>query len=398
VPSRHLTDSKVKRLPAPTDGRHYELHFDDRVTGLAVRVTEAGSRSFILSYRTSTGRQRRYTIGSCDDWTVGAARDHARELKKRIRTEDHDPLAELAAGRSAPTVADLCERFAEEHLPKLRESTRGDCLSLIKREVLPAMRHIKVADVTHADCDALHRKITKRGKLHQANRCASLMHKMLAHAVRWGWRQENPATGIVKNPEEKRQRYLQNGELERLMSALGRMEDQQAAAIIRLLLLTGARSHEVLSMRWDQVDFESGTWTKPGATTKQKTTHRVPLSPAVLGLLACIERGASEFVFPGTGKTKHRESVRKSWDKLMRDAKIVGLRRHDLRHSFASILASSGASLHVIGQMLGHSQPATTHRYAHLLDEPLRAAAARVAGVVERGQSAEVKGMRRRRT
>jgi integrase len=386
----------IKRLPAPTDGRHYALHFDDSCTGLAVRVTEAGSRSFVLSYRTTTGRHRRYTIGSCSDWTVGAARDHAKELKKRIRVEDFDPLAALHAGRTAPTVADLCERFAEEHLPKLRPSTQDGCKTYVENDVLPAMRHLKVADVTFADVDGLHRRITKRAP-YAANRVHALLSKMFSLAVRWGWRSDNPCRGVEKNPESKRQRYLANGELTRLTDALARMEDQQAANIVRLLLLTGARSHEVLGMRWSQINFETSTWTKPSSLTKQKTEHTVPLAPAVLQILAGVER-SGEHVFPGAGKTGHRESIRKTWDKLMRDAGITGLRRHDLRHSFASILASSGASLPLIGQLLGHTQAATTHRYAHLLDESQRAAVERVAGVVEGGKAAEIKDLRRRRT
>jgi integrase len=401
MPVRHLTDSIIKHLPAPTD-RHSELYFDDACTGLLVRVTEAGFKSFVLSYRTTTGRQRRYTIGSCKDWSVGTARDHARELKKRIRTEDHDPAAELKAGRKAKTVADLCERFAEEQLEavkakRLRESTQRGNLSSIEREILPHMRHLKIADVTFSDCAALHSKITKRKAPYSANRVASLMHKIFTMSIRWGLRETNPATGIEMNHEEKRQRYPQNGELERLMSALGRMEDRQAADIVRVLLLTGARSHEVLGMRWDQLDFESGAWTKLSHHTKQKKPHRVPLSPAVLSILNKIERTTSEFVFPGTGKTGHRATIHKPWHRLMRDAKIEKLRIHDLRHFFASISASHGASLYVIGGLLGHTQPATTARYAHLLDAPLRDVAERVAAVVEGGQSAEVRPLRRRK-
>jgi integrase len=396
-----LTDSIIRDLPAyrsPDDRkRNYELYPDDACPGLLVRVTTTGAKSFVLAYRTTSGRKRRYTIGSTKTWTIGGARDEARELRKRIRSEGFDPLASLKADREAPTVADLCEKFIEVHLPKLRESSRRNCLSGIEREVLPAMRHLKVADVTHADCDALHRKITKRGAKYSANRTASLLHKMFAMAVRWRWRLDNPATGIQKNQEEKRRRYLLPDELARLTAALGRMDDRLAAAIIRILLLTGARSHEVLSMQWDQVNIETRTWTKPGHTTKQKMEHQVPLSPAVLQILSGIKKSESEFVFPGTGKTKHRESIRKPWAKLLRDAKITDLRVHDLRHSFASISASHGASLHVIGALLGHTQAATTHRYAHLMDAPLRAVTERVAAVVEGGKSAEVKPLRKRR-
>jgi integrase len=367
------------------------LYFDDEDKGLMVRVTEAGAKSFVLNYRTKSGRKRRYTIGKFPEWSTSAARKKALELRTRIAVEDFDPADALKADREAPTVADLCKRFVDNHLPKLRESSQRDCLSGIERDVLPAMGQLRVADVTFADCDALHRKITKRGARYSANRCASMLHKMFALSIRWGWRDTNPATGIPKNHEDKRRRYLQPDELEQLTKCLPEMDDRQAAAIIEFLLLTGARSHEVLGMRWDQVNFETGMWTKPGHETKQKTEHSVPLSQDAIAVLRGIDQTFKpKFVFPGAGKTGHRESVRKPWVKLMRDAKIEGFRVHDLRHSYASLLVSSGLSLPVIGQMLGHTQVSTTHRYAHWYDEPLRAAAEQAAAAVKGGKSAEV--------
>jgi integrase len=396
--TRHLTDSTIKRLPTPK--RSHALHFDDEVTGLACRVTLAGSKSFVLCYRTNSGRQRRFTIGACSDWPAATARKYARELKKRIRTEDHDPLAALQEGRDAPTVAGMCARFLEEeHGPKLRLSTLEDYRSYIERDILPALRHVKVADVTFADVDGLHRKVSKRAQ-YVANREASLLSKMFRMAIKWGWRVDTPVMDVQRNPEDKRTRHLAGQELTRLTEALAGLEDQQAAAIVRLLLLTGARSGEVLSMRWDQLDLGAGTWTKPSSHTKQKKEHRVPLSPAALQILSEMrsnDGSSSDHVFPGPGRNHHRESIKKPWARLCKKAGIAGLRVHDLRHTYASILASSGSSLHLIGQMLGHTQPTTTARYAHMLDDPMRAAAERVAGVVAGGPGAKVVELPRRR-
>jgi integrase len=296
-------------------------------------------------------------------------------------------------------VEDLCQRFVEEHLPKLRPSTQKDYRAFIESDVLPALRHAKVADLTFASIDGLHRKISKRAP-YVANRVHAMMSKMLSMAVRWAWRADNPARGVERNPEVKRTTYLTGSEIERLMAALAELDDRQAVAIIRLLLLTGARSGEVLAMRWEDVDFESGTWTKPAATTKQKTVHRIPLSAPALMMLSETKsehRSSSPFVFPGPGRTGHRESVKKPWAKLCRQAGIEGVRVHDLRHSYASILASRGLSLPVIGRMLGHTQPSTTSRYAHLLDDPLRAAAEIAASALAGGPSAEVVEMPRGR-
>jgi integrase len=203
-------------------------------------------------------------------------------------------------------------------------------------------------------------------------------------AVRWQWLSVNPVVGLQRNQEPKRERYLQNGELQRLLEALAVHEDKQAANIVRLLLLTGARRSEVFAMRWADLNLTEGKWTKPASTTKQKKTHTAPLSAPARQLLAELSESAepdAEYVFPGRWGG-HRTEVRQAWDDLCRAANIKGVRLHDLRHSFASQLVSSGFTLPVIGALLGHSQPATTARYAHLFDEITRQATERVGAVI----------------
>src|SRR5262249_45350855 len=152
-------------------------------------------------------------------------------------------------------------------------------------------------------------------------------------------------------PETKRKRYAAPAELRRLMPALDRHPDQQGADIFRLCMLTGCRSHEAMSARWDAVDLDAGTWTKPGATTKQKRDHVVLMSDPARQLLAKRRRRTnSEWIFPASdSSTGHRVTIAKSWRLLCKTAKISGLRVHDLRHSFASQLVSQGASLPLIG-------------------------------------------------
>ncbi len=379
--AKHLTDTIVKRLPAPPDGNR--ITYDDKVTGLGVRVTAAGGRAFILNYRTRVGRERRFTIGSFPDWKVSAARTEAADLKKRI-DRGEDPLADIEAGRKAKTVAELCERFVEEHLPRKRTSTQRDYKEIIANEILPALKHLKVADVTYSDIDGLHRKVTKRGAKYRANRCIAVLSKMFSLAVRWRMRPDNPCRGIERNQESKRRRYLSGPELGRLSEALADHGDQQAANIIRLLLLTGARRGEAQAMRWADLDLETGVWSKPGATTKQRTDHHVPLSAPARQLLSDLheEADGNEYVFPGRGGTGYRVELKDDWAAVCKAAKITGARIHDLRHTYASILASAGLSLPVIGALLGHTQPATTARYSHLFDDPLRAATERVGAIV----------------
>ena len=327
------------------------------------------------------GLERRWTIGGFPDWTTGAARDEAKRLK-RVIDAGGDPVGEHRDARGAPTVNDLCERFVDEYFPRLRASTAGDYETAIRLHIRPALGRHKVSALKHDDIVALHRKISVMAE-HQANRVVAVLSRMLNLATKWGWRVDNPAKGTERNPEEKRHRYLSAAELDRLTTALAEHPDRQAADIFRLLLLTGARRGEVQSMKWPDIELDAGTWTKPGATTKQRTLHRVPLSAPAGQLLVerKAERGESEYVFPGR-LGGHRVEIKAAWTAICKAAKINDLRVHDLRHSYASQLVSAGFSLPTVGALLGHTQPATTHRYAHLADDPLRQATERVGAII----------------
>jgi integrase len=385
-----LTDSLVKRLAAPSAGN--KKYYDSEVPGFGCRVTAGGARSFILNYRTNAGRERRYTIGAFPDWGVAAARAEARRLKAQIRTNGADPVGDLQEARGEPAVGDMVERYVEEHLPKKRPRSQAEDHSLIKQWVLPALRNAKVSAVAFEDIDSLHRKITKAGTPCRANRTLALLSKMFSLAVRWRWRLDNPCRTVERNPEAKRARYLTGDELNRLTAALAEYPDQRAANIIRLLLFTGARRGETLCAKWEDFDLATGTWTKPGATTKQATLHRVPLSAPARQLLAGMERDG-EYLFPGKDGG-HCVDFRRPWPEVCKAAGIKGVRLHDLRHTFASVLASSGQSLPIIGALLGHTQPGTTARYAHLVDDPLRAATETAGSILSGTTSADVVSIR----
>jgi integrase len=384
-----LTDAIVKRLPLPTTGAR--ISYDSVMPGFGARVTANGARSFVLNYRVKTGRERRYTIGSATHWRVTEARSEARRLK-RIVDQGGDPLGEIQAERDAPTVDELCKRFAVEHIPRLRESTRADYGRLIKHHVLPILgKDTKVANVSFSDIDRLHRKLTDSAGPYSANRVVAMCSKMFNLAVRWEMRESNPARGIERNYEAKRRRYLSAEELPRLVAALDAHGDQQAADIVRLLLFTGARKGEVLAARWADIDLGSGIWSKPAHTTKQGTDHIAPLSAPARALLARVRDEQAKLfphrlpthTFSGRYGHGHRQSIKRAWEALMRSANIGGFRIHDLRHTYASLAVAGGASLVVTGALLGHVVPATTQRYAHLADDPLRQVTERIGALIE---------------
>lgn len=377
-----LTDALVVALTPPATGNRIRPHGE--LPGFGVRVTSAGAKAFVLRYRNADGRDRTLTIGSSPSWTVGKAAEQAKSLRRKVDAGE-DPLAERQGQRDAPTIADLCDRFTREHMGKLRPSTAREYTAIIDKLILPELgRTKKVASLRHTDVDQMHRGIGEHAP-YRANRAVAVLSKMLSLATKWEWRSgDNPARGIERAPEQKRERFLSPREIAAMSEALNAHHETISANAIRLLLLTGARRGEVLSATWDQFDFNSGVWTKPYSGTKQKRDHRVPLSTPALKLLVNMQAEAAadgqRYVFPGTNG--HLTEIKKSWASVCKAAGIEGARLHDLRHSFASVLASSGLSLPIIGQLLGHSQTATTARYAHLLDDPLRAATERAGEII----------------
>jgi len=234
----------------------------------------------------------------------------------------------------------------------------------------------KVDNIILEDIQALHASLYKKPIL--SNRILALLHKMFNLAVQWRWRTDNPVSGIKKYQEHKRTRWLQEDEMQRLLRVLDAYPNQVTSNIIRLLLLTGARKHEVLQATWDQFDLDKGVWTKRAHTTKQKKMEHAPLSPPALIILKDIEekKTDSPFLFPGNAKGKPLQDFKKSWTTIRKRADLKDFTIHDLRHTFASYLVSSGLSLSIVGKLLGHTQASTTHRYAHLADDPLREATA----------------------
>jgi integrase len=361
---------------------------DSAVAGFGLRANAGGGKVFFFNYRIRTGRQRRYTIGSYPSWSTGAARIEARRLD-HIVDQGGDPLGELQDGRAAITVDELIGRFEQEHLSRRRAGTAADYRSMLAKHIKPALGKLKIAEVSPTDIDHLHHRITAAGYPYRANRVIAVLSKMFALAMRWNLRADNPCKGIEKNKEYHRRRYLKGDELAALLKALATYPDRRIADVFRILLMTGCRRGEALSMRWADVDLDKCIWSKPPSSTKQKEAHEVPLAAPVKQLLTEIrqsqttkQRPLPEYVFPGSGANGHVVEVKRAWRRICKDAGISNLRIHDLRHSFASALVSDGASLPLIGSLLGHSNPSTTQRYAHLFDDPQRKAVERVGAAI----------------
>lgn len=387
-----LTDRFVKS--ATTGGRKSPIFMDDEVIGFGVQVRKNGRRSFTLDYMFE-GRRRRLYIGDFPDWTTAAAREHAKLIKREV-DQGLDPLTVRDERRTAPTVKDLIERYLTEHVPRLAPDSASDYRSMMVTYVMPVWGHRKVIDIRRSDVDQLlveiakgrarpRKEKTKQKRLKplqparptpgRANRVGCAIRKMFNLAIRWEMRTDNPAAGFIRNPENPRERFLDIAEIERLSQVMNEHRNQRMADVIRLLMLTGARRGEVLNATWDQFDLDRAVWTKPAATTKQRKLHRTPISGAAVQLLRTIRTRSPKncpWVFPGDANGKPVQEIKRFWDDVRKKAGLTDVRVHDLRHTFASLLVSSGMTLPMIGKLLGHTQVQTTQRYAHLFDDPLR--------------------------
>jgi integrase len=393
---------KVLREAVPVAGRDYQI-FDEDQRGLAVCVYRGGGRAFTFDYRVD-GRQRRMTFARWPEWSVTAARERARELRRIVDTGG-DPLGERRTLREAPRVQDLIDRYVEEYVPRLAPLNAADQKSMLARLVAPHWGRKLVKEITRTDVDKLLAKIAQgRSRPHKdkpnnrarklqgpkptpvrANRVGEVLRKMFNLAIDWGWRRDNPANGFFRRVENPRERFLSKQEIARLAQALDAAEDQRAASIIRLCMLTGARVGEVRQARFEQFDLEHCLWSKPASTTKQRRVHRVPVSEDVTAIVRqqrlVVPKG-SPWLFPGDVPGQPVREIRRFWIKIRKEAQIGDVRIHDLRHTFASLLVSGGASLEMIAKLLGHTQMQTTQRYAHLMEGPLRAGVDAVASAL----------------
>ncbi|MFD0979972.1 tyrosine-type recombinase/integrase [Tropicimonas aquimaris] len=397
--NRLRLNEKTVRDAEPAEGRDYQV-FDSEVRGFAVCIYRSGSRAFTLDYR-HAGRQRRMTIGRWPEWTTTAARERAKELRREIDAGE-DPLAQREQGREAPRFQDLIDRYVEVHLPNLAPTNASDQRSMLKKLVAPDWGNKLVTEITPYDVEKLLNKIAagrarpskakpnnRARKLQgskptpiRANRTGEVLRKMFTYAQSWGWRDDNPASGFRRRIENPRERFLSQQEIRKLAAALDAAEDRRAADIIRLCMLTGARVGEVRQARFEHFNLEHLSWTKPASMTKQRKTHRLPISDEAAAIVRqrqmLVPRG-SPWLFPGDVPGQPVKEIRRFWIQIQREVNIPDVRIHDLRHTFASLLVSGGASLEMIGKLLGHSQTQTTQRYAHLMDSPLRAGVDAVA-------------------
>jgi integrase len=351
--------------------------WDTDLKGFGIRCRTSGAKHYILKLRVG-GRQRWLTIGRHGSpWTPDTAwREALRYLG--LKAAGSDPATARDRQKGAVTITELADRFLREHVAKhCKPRTQEEYQRALERYIKPGLGHLRIPDLTRADIANFHHG--HRDHPCQANRGLAVLSKMMNLAEAWGLRADgtNPCRHIKKYREAKRERYLTMPELRRLGDVLidpqtQRTESPFVRAAIGLLLLTGARLSEILTLRWDYVDFADALLRLPDSKTGAKLIY---LNDDALKLLRALPRMAhNPYVIVGNKTGSRLINLQKPWRRIRAAANLDDVRIHDLRHSFASIAASAGMSLPVIGRLLGHTQPVTTARYAHLSADPIRAA------------------------
>lgn len=386
-----LTKRIVETTPP---GERDIIIWDTLLPGFFAKITPKGRRAFGCYFRAG-GKERRPVFGTMPPFTVEKAREHAEEML-RAAARGQDPVAaQKEAAAQTTTVEQLFRRYLAEHVdvrqkPYSRQIVRWNG----EKHVIPALGKRRVVDVTRADILALMHKM--RATPGAANRIRAMLSKMFALAEEWEIRppNSNPARGVRRYKEAGRERYLTPRELQRLAKALDAAEHEAiipapTIKAIRLLLWTGARKGEILSLRWNAVDLESGVlWLSDSKTGRKQ----IVLNQQAVDILRTIPRGESPFVFPAKSRTGHLVEIRTVWERLMTAAEILDFHPHDMRHTFASIGVGLGYGLPVIGKLLGHEHAMTTSRYAHLAHDPLRIATAQIADAMHALMNKEGEG------
>lgn len=355
------------------------LLWDSAISGFGVKITPTGRKVYLMKFRTADGRQKKPSIGVHGNITCERAREIAREWHGEL-AKGNDPSENRQSLRQSPTVSQLCDRFMRDHVRIHKKASSAELDEFfIEKYIKPNLGTLKTISVNRQDINRFHISHSKTPS--QANRMLAALSKMFNLAEEWGLRpaHSNPTHGVQKYKEEKRERFLSEEEMKTLGETLETAEKEGTetphfVALIRLLMLTGARLSEIKNAKWEWVDEQAGLLRLPDSKTGKKVIH---LSPAALEVLKGIPRlDDNPHIIAGGKPGMPLHNAQKPWRRVRKKAGLEDVRLHDLRHTYASACIGQGMPLAMVAKLLGHAQLRTTERYAHLANDPVKAAAA----------------------
>ena len=375
-----ISGRTVDALPV---GDRETIFWDRDMAGFGVRVYPSGAKVYLVQVRVG-GKTRRVTIGRHGLISAEDARLKAAELISRIKqSKESDDGWAPKLTVDGTTLAETAERYMREHVSvRCKPTTARGCRVALDKYLLPEFGSRSLDAIGQDEVAALHYRLHKTPVM--ANQVVEVLSRVFYAAEAWGFAPEsgNPCQFVKKYKKRSCERFLSEEEFRRLGDVLHEMQDEgtlsaSAASAFRLLMLTGCRRNEILTLQWSDVDLEGGELRLRDAKTGARW---VALSPAAKQVLAAIPRHpGNPWVIAGRGASGRLANLNKPWIAVRKRAGVEDVRIHDLRHSFASRALALGESLPMIGKLLGHRQVQTTARYAHLAQESVKASSARVA-------------------
>lgn len=365
--------------------------WDAQLKGFGVRVAATDTKTYVVRYRTIGGADRLLQIARHGVVTAEEARERAAAVLAQVASGG-DPQGTKFERREELTMAGLCDLYMAEGTALKKASTLEIDKIRIARHIKPRLGRMKITDITRRDIERLMVDVglghirgeatpRTRGGIHAAARTVGLLGGIFSFAIERDLLKANPTRGVRRYKDNRRDRFLSPAELARLGDVLTQLGtnggDPRHLNIIRLLALTGARKNEIARLQWSEIDREQGLLRLADSKTGAKI---IRLGTAALELIEGLLPNGSPWVFPDR---RHADrpiaNLDFAWVGIRKRAGLEDVRIHDLRHSFASAGLAGGEGLPLIGKLLGHSHIATTSRYAHLADDPLRAAADRIS-------------------
>jgi integrase len=356
-----LNETAVKNLEPASRKAMAKVYYDDEMPGFGARISYMGTVSFVLNYTTHAGRERRVTIGKHPFWSVAAARERAKELRRMI-DRGGDPLAEKQEARGALTFGELVAEYEERHTTKSGRKLKGGHrdLDILNREAISEWKHRAAIEITRAEVRKLCE--TKAATAPSAgNKLLDVIKRLYNFGIRRDLLEVNPARGIERpGVETPKDRALSESEIKTLWEGLDGARSV-AADVLRMILLTAARPGEVCGLPWAELDLDTGIWSLPAARAKNGLAHRVPLTKTALEI---IERQpkTSRYVFRGQRKGSALHTSRPS--RLLAEHEYFGIKNHytphDLRRTAASHMARIGIPRLVVKKILNHSERGDT--------------------------------------
>ena len=365
-----LTKSYIDAL-RPTE-KSYEV-WDTDVRGLGCMVHPSGRKTYYFLYRYKDARKQRLKVGVHGHITCEIAREIVRgwtgDLARGIDPKDHNKKQETEEKYSI-TIEAFLDLYVEKHKKvHNKEGTIKRDIPRIENILIPFFGTKKVSEITEEDIVTLQDRL--RYTPIQFNRCKSLLSKAFNLAELWGYRPKNsnPCHGIAKYPEKKKERFLTHEELETLDTVLKRPEvvkftSPYSIAAIRVLMYTGCRLGEILTLKWTDVFLNDGHLHLKDSKTGER---KIALNESAKAILATLKQVKDNpYVFVGEKPGTCLTTLKTAWTKIRRLANLEGVRIHDLRHTFASLAIKQGVDLYTVSKLLGHKNIHTTTRYAHL--------------------------------